>query len=277
MLPPEELKSAYALIMAYLENVRLKKKTIRKEISPYSTNEATINFLRRIKNMQILYGPELWINSGFVVELIKNGRKSSLTLFEKYKNDAQVSYVIACMGVYSLLAFRHGASILKNAICVIPTFPKEIDISDIELSEKGEIERDKYPKNWNELDWSVFHAMKKNPNRSFGKVGGELGISWVTVRTHFRKILNDCKVLVSFYPKGYNYYQKALLKFNTKYERNLWEELKRIDRSSFLYKYNDTILLILFYKDYNDLKRFEILKKEGKIKNLKVSTPIAWD
>jgi hypothetical protein len=181
------------------------------------------------------------------------------------------------MGVHSLLAFRHGASILKNAICVTPSYPGEKKISDIELAEKGEITRDEYPHNWNDLDWSVFSCMKKNPGRSYGKVGGELGVSWVTVREHLKKILNDCKVSTSFYPKGYNYYQKALLRFTTKYERNLWEELKKIDRSSFLYKYDDSILLILFYEDYNDLKIFDILKKERKIKNVELSTPIAWD
>lgn len=277
MLPPEELKSAYVLMTTLQKNVRLKKKTIRKKISPYSTIDATRKFLKRIRNMKVLFGPELWVNSGFVVELIKNGRRSSLALFDTYRNDDQINYAIACMGVHSLLAFKKGASILKNAICVTPTYPGKMKISDIELTEKGEIARDEYPHNWNDLDWSVFSAMRKNPGRSYGKAGGELGVSWVTVREHLKKILNDCKVSTSFYPKGYNYYQQALLRFKTKYERNLWKELKKIDRSSFLYKYNDSLILILFYEDYTDLKIFDILKKERKIKNLEFSTPIAWD
>lgn len=77
--------------------------------------------------------------------------------------------------------------------------------------------------------------------------------------------------------KGYNYYQQALLKFKSKYEENLIKELEMIDRSSFLYKYDDTLLLLLYYEDYKDLKKFELLKKERKISNLSFSAPIAWD
>ncbi|MGD2250020.1 MAG: hypothetical protein PVF58_16570 [Candidatus Methanofastidiosia archaeon] len=184
--------------------------------------------------------------------------------------------MIALMGSHALLSFKRGASILKNAVCVFPSFPAQKNIVDIELTEKGLLERSRYPHNWDELDWKVFFAMESDPTRSFGKVGGELGVTWNTVRDHFEKIVPDCEIWTTFYPRGYTSYQQALLKFNTKYERNLWDELKKIDRSSFIYKYDNTILLLLFYEDFNDLKRFELLKKEGKIKNLSVSTPIAW-
>ena len=191
--------------------------------------------------------------------------------------DNEVTYIIALMGAYSLLCFRRGASILENAICIIPSFPAEKRISEIELTEKGDIERAKYPNNWDDLDWQVYYSMKKNPNLSFGKVGGNLGVSWTTVQTHFEKILKNADTWVSFFPKGYDYYQKALLKFKTQYEENLKLELQKIDRSSFLYKYDENMLLLLFYEDYKDLRRFEILKKEGKIKDLSFSAPIAWD
>lgn len=191
--------------------------------------------------------------------------------------DNEVTYIIALMGAYSLLCFRRGASILENAICIIPSFPAEKRISEIELTEKGDIERAKYPHNWDDLDWQVYYSMKKNPNLSFGKVGGNLGVSWTTIQIHFKKILKDIDIWVSFYPKGYGYYQQALLKFKTKYEKDLESELRGIDRSSFLYKYEENLLLYLFYEDYKDLRRFETLKKEGKIKDLSFSTPIAWD
>jgi len=268
---------AYALMKHYLSYPRIKEKTIREEISPYSTYTATKEMLIRIHQKGIIFGPELWLNSGFVVELKKSVKKSCLDLFEEYKMDNDVTYVFALMGAYSLLCFRRGASILKNAICVIPSFPAEKKVSEIELTEKGTIEREKYPHNWDDLDWQIFYAMKKNPNLSFGKVGGKLDVSWTTVQLHFKKILKDIDIWVSFYPQGYNYYQKAILKFKTKYEKDLIFELQKIDRSSFLYKYDENLLLYLFYEDYKDLRRFEILKKEGKIKDLSFSTPIAWD
>ena len=166
---------------------------------------------------------------------------------------------------------------MEFAICIIPSFPAEKRISEIELTEKGDIERAKYPNNWDDLDWQVYYSMKKNPNLSFGKVGGNLGVSWTTIQIHFKKILKDIDIWVSFYPKGYGYYQQALLKFKTKYEKDLESELRGIDRSSFLYKYEENLLLYVFYEDYKDLRRFETLKKEGKIRDLSFSTPIAWD
>lgn len=277
MADSKDSQVAYALLQRYLSYPRIKEKTIREEISPYSTYTATKEMLERIRQEGIIFGPELWINSGFVVELKKNKAKSCLDLFEEYKMDNQVTYVIALMGTYSLLCFRRGASILKNAICVIPSFPAGKSISEIELTEKGIIERAKYPDNWDDLDWQVYYAMKKNPNLSFGKIGGKLDVSWTTVQVHFEKILKNTDTWVSFFPKGYNYYQKALLKFKTKYEKDLKSELQKLDRSSFLYKYNESMLLLLFYEDYKDLRRFEILKKEGKIRNLSFSAPIAWD
>jgi len=268
---------AYALMKHYLSYPRIKEKTIREEISPYSTYTATKGMLERIHQKGIIFGPELWVNSGFVVELEKNKKKSCLDLFEERKKDNDVTYVIALMGAYSLLCFRRGASILKNAVCVIPSFPAKKKISEIELTEKGIIERAKYPSNWDDLDWQVYFAMEDNPNLSFGKVGGKLGVSWTTVQIHFKKVLKDTDIWVSFFPKGYAYYQKALLKFKTKYEENLKLELQKIDRSSFLYKYDEDLLLLLYYENHEDLRRFEVLKKEGKIRDLSFLVPIAWD
>jgi hypothetical protein len=180
---------------------------------------------------------------------------------------------MALMGSYSLLAFKKGASILKSAVCVIPSYPPKKEIIDIELTEKGELKRSPYPNGWDDYDWKVYHAMRQ-PNRSYGKVGGEIGSCWTTVRDHFRKILKDCDIWLSFYPKGYETYQKAILTFETKYETNLKEELSKIDRSTFLFKFNEKIILHLTFTHYSELRTFEIFKKERKIKNLRFSMPI---
>lgn len=270
----KDSEAAYDLLRFYRKNVRIKERTLRNEISPYNSYSATKEMVRRIRKNEILFGPRLWINSGFVVEIQKNSRKSSLELFEKYKNDPQVTYLIALMGSYSVLAFKKGASILKSAVCVYPSYPAQKSIPEIELSEKGCFERDEYP-NWDELDWKVFHSMR-DPTRSFGKVGGELKVSWATVRARFQKILKDCKIWVSFFPKGYRFYSDAVLTFKTEYEIDLKNELEKIDRTSFIYKFNDTIILFLHYETFEDIKTFELLKKKKKIRDLHFSAPIAW-
>ncbi|MGD2250021.1 MAG: hypothetical protein PVF58_16575 [Candidatus Methanofastidiosia archaeon] len=76
---------AYDLMQTYNENIRIKKNEIRQKISPYNTIPATKKLFNEIREKEILFGPELWINSGFVVDLIKNSKKSCLTLFDQYK------------------------------------------------------------------------------------------------------------------------------------------------------------------------------------------------
>ena len=264
----------YALMQEYLKDVRIKKKYIHEKVSPFTAYVASENLLKRIRKNKILCGPGLWINAGLTVFLLKNSKKSCLDIFEELKTNPHITYLLALVGYYSIFYFQKGASILKNALCIIPSYPAKKSILDIELSEKGEIERDNYPFGWDEIDWNVYHAMR-DPTRSFGKVAGELGTDWETVRKHYQKILKQCKIWISFFPLGYNFYRQAFLTFKTDYELNLIEELQKTDRTSFLYKFDSTIALMLYYTDYREVKRFEYLKKEKKIKNFRYSMPLA--
>ena len=253
---------AFDLMQSYKRNLRIKKNFIMKKVSPYSSYTATQKILERIRNNEILFGPKLWINSGFVINLIKDNKKSSLELFDKYCKEKEISYLMALMGNYSILMFKKGANLLKYAKCIFPSFPAKKRIKDIELSEKGDFERDKYP-NWNDIDWRVFEKMR-DPTRSFGEVGGELNLSWTAVQTHFKKISKDCDIWLSFYPKGFKEYHKAILVFKTDYARDLVLELEKIDRSSFLFAFENRKILFFHYEDYTDLHLFENLKKEKK-------------
>ena len=75
MVNMKDSQMAYALMQHYLSSPRIKEKTIREEISPYSTYAATKEMLERIRKNILISGPELWVNSGFVVELKKNKKK----------------------------------------------------------------------------------------------------------------------------------------------------------------------------------------------------------
>jgi hypothetical protein len=121
----------------------------------------------------------------------------------------------------------------------------------------------------------------RDASTSFGKVGGKLGVPWQTVRDHFNKIVDDCKPWIIFLPKGYDNYQQAYLMFKTDYEVGLREELQKLDRTSIIWKFNDTILLHLFldetlFKLHRHYQNFFNLKKEGIIHDLHVSIPIGW-
>lgn len=75
----------YDLLLFYLKYPRRTEKELREKISPYKSNSTTQKLFNRIRKNEILFGPILWVNSGFVIDLIKNGRRNSLELFEKYK------------------------------------------------------------------------------------------------------------------------------------------------------------------------------------------------
>ena len=114
----------------------------------------------------------------------------------------------------------------------------------------------------------------RDPTVSYWEVSQSLEGSWQTVKRHYKKILKDCKVWAAFYPHGYRYYSQALLTFKTEYEVGLREELSMLDRSSFLFKFDNTLILHLFYDNSIQHYAFSRLKKEGKIHDLHVSIPV---
>ena len=90
------------------------------------------------------------------------------------------------------------------------------------------------------------------------------------------------KVLTCFFPNGFYDYQSVLLTFKTKYEVGLEKALSELDRSSYLYKYDSTIILLIFIdrdtQVYNKItKRFGELEEMGIIHDLRVSIPNTYD
>jgi hypothetical protein len=82
------------------------------------------------------------------------------------------------------------------------------------------------------------------------------------------------KIWMSFFPGGYSNYSQSLLCFKTKYEIDLYNELSKLDCSSFIFKFGDCILLHLVHDSNFENYRFFELRKEGKIKDLEMSFPV---
>ena len=79
---------------------------------------------------------------------------------------------------------------------------------------------------------------------------------------------------MNFFPKGYKGYERLLLTFRTEYEVGLYDALKKLDRTSFLWKVQDFIMLILFVDHYcATVRKFKELEENGLIRDLKVSIP----
>lgn len=70
-----------------------------------------------------------------------------------------------------------------------------------------------------------------------------------------------------------NYYH-VLMTFTTDYETGIERELEKLDRTTFIYKFEDIFMLYGALDGYKGIERFWNLEKEGKIHKLRVSDPI---
>lgn len=274
MVKPEQMEAIYRFFLSYAGNPRISIKKLHKESSPYKRSNTTSNLLHRARENQILIGPFLYCNTGFTVNLL-SGVDDPIELFEKKIKKDSVTYAVCFEGSHSLLYFEKGASTLKYAEAIAPSFPAKKGIEEITLEKTGELPIDPYPHGWRRIDWEIYKCMR-NPLTSFPKVAEEIGVSWKTVKNHFEKIKKYCKTWIALFPQGYRGYSQSFLAFKTDFEVGLREELQKLDRTSFLYKFDDTILLNLFYDHSLQHYTFSKLQKKGKIQDLHVSIPVRY-
>jgi hypothetical protein len=261
-------------MVAYAGNPRVSVRNLHRECSHYRNREATRRLISDARKEQVIIGPWIWCNTGIDVE-VHHDIDDPLLFVEQKKGDPRVTYIMALIGDPSVIVFKTGASILTYGESIIPTYPSQRTIESIQLTEKGKLPVDRYPHGWDDLDWQVYHEMR-DPSASFVKSGKNLGVSWHTVKNRFENIVKDCKSWVTFLPRGYNNYQQTVLLFKTEYEVGLRDELRKVDRTSILYKFGDTIMLQLFMDYALQNLFFYKLKREGLIHDLKVSIPIGW-
>lgn len=274
-----QLESLHSFLQAYQENPRVSTRVLHNKYSHYRNRRSTTSLIREAKEKNILIGPRLWCNSGCDVEIYEHVN-DPISLLETVKQREEVTYATALIGDPSLICFKNGARVLTYAEAITPLFPAKKKITDISLETEGKLDADPYPYGWNETDWAVFHNMR-DPTVSFMKVGKKLGISWHTVKNHYEKIVKDCKTWILFLPKGYDSYRQVYLLFKTEYEINLREELQKLDRTSLMYKFDDTILLHLFLDEaFDNLHKyyrfFYGFDKKGIIHDLHVCIPLEW-
>lgn len=254
---------------------RITLKRFHKEHSLYKAPNATARAFHTAIDKKIISKPELYCNCGFAVKLHKNN-DNQLEVLHELSNNPRITYAVALCGDYSLITFELGASDLKYADRITPTFPARNKVENLVPVDVGRIECDPYPHGWDDIDWEVYYLMK-DPSKSFSKAAENSDLSWITVKKHYCKIIKDCRVHTSFFPKGYGGYSRAFLTFKTKYEIGFINALQKIDRTTYLWKVRDLIILILFVDHYNkSIKRFKQLEEVGLIHDLKVSIPTRY-
>jgi len=229
---------------------------------------------------KILVGPYLYCNSGMKV-----------TLHEKKDVEEKVNktnFGISLAGNYSYLQVsRTGKGNLAYAELINPSFPAKVTleggIADDErkwidqwFCTPGRLNSDGRP-DWDDTDWEIYGAMR-NPRQNFFEVGKKLQIPWGMVKERFQKIVRDCKVLMGFFPLGYARYDHLLVTLKTEYETGVRKFLAGLDRSSWLFKVDDLLVLYLFHTHINlTCLKFGEMNYMGLINHIRVGFPLNVD
>ncbi len=271
------LDTVYLYFSVKLENPRISITDFFLLQNAYESDNALRWLINDAFNMGIISKPEIFCNTGVSVEFLDTCT-NQLKLLKECKEDPKTTYAIALCGAWSFVRVRKGASDLRFADRVIPTYPSETTPQEISFNKKGKLENDPYPHGWDEIDWEVYYIMK-DPTISYteaikrSKNEGS-GLSRKTIKSHFKKILKDCKLQMNFFPRGYKGYEQIFFTFRTEYEVGLHKALKKLDRTSFLWKVQDFIALNLFVERYcATVRHFKELEENGLIRDLKVSIP----
>lgn len=272
----------YALCTTYLENPRVKLRDLLQVINALNnwkkTHRSAQALIDAAFREKVLMGPYLYCNQGVRATLFLNEERRQGE--EKVKESSTI-LGIPFLGFYSYVVFsRDDDSNLQYAELTKPSFPGKATLEQPLTDEREfftrnggqKLGRDPIP-GWDDFDWKVFHAMR-NPRHSFLTVARELQVSWKVVKERFEKIVQECKVFMGFFPSGYSKYERLLLAFETDYESQMREWFCRLDRSSYLFKVDDTLIVYLFTTRVNvACLKFCEMEEIGIIRNFRVSFP----
>jgi hypothetical protein len=242
---------------------------------PYNRKQSTIDLINRAIERQILFEPRLLCLPDIEVEFVEYKDVPLIDLYEKKKNDPNITYAMVLTGAYSLLCFRYGLRSLTYAACITPSYPAQIYFDEIDPVKYGAGKLPEMPKpeNWDDLDWEVYKE-RNCPTASSTKIGQKLNVSYKTVLNHYEKILKDCQIWIPFFPNGYADYVPYVITLKTDYETGIVNELKKLDRSSYVYKVDDTLILTLFFDGCLEIESFLHLEKNRVIHDVRVSFPL---
>ncbi|KYK33741.1 MAG: hypothetical protein AYK18_14670 [Theionarchaea archaeon DG-70] len=228
---------------------------------------------------RILVGPYLYCNSDMKVTLHEEKDVEKVN---------SMGFAISLVGNYSYLQVsRHGKGNLSYAELIKPSFPEKVTleggITDDErawfdqwFATPKRLNPDIKPE-WDDAEWELYGLMR-NPRQNFFEVGKELRIPWEMVRERFQRIVKDCKVFVGFFPLGYSQYDHLLVTMRTEYEIGIREFLKGLDRSSWLFKVDDLLVLYLFHTHINlTCLKFGEMNCMGIIEDVRVGIPLDVD
>ena len=267
---------------AVKQNPKIPISEIHRKYSTYSKRSSVLNTIINGYECNVIMGPFLFVNNGIEVLLIKD-IDNPRQFYENCKKDPKTNLVILSHGHWPIFLCKTGANTLQFHDSILPNIGNisEKKIENIFFEEKGTLPTDNYPHRWFEEHWNTFKALELPRNKKFSEAGKELGVSRVRAREYFLEVLKQCKIITNFFPLGIERYSPSLITFKTDYETGIAKGLKTLNRTTYLYKANNTIILYLyispFPKEQNHFSdKFQRLQEMGLIRDLHISTPLKW-
>jgi hypothetical protein len=251
-----------------------------KQYSYYFRRQSTFDLLKKAYDKEVIAGPLIYANVGIEVEILDNVDNHRRLLKESDTDPKiRLAYALCGGGQKSFIQFKRGASTLSFYQNVIPHYYSDDNsIEEIVFKEKGKLPRDPYPHGWTETHWAIYEDFRFPRRKTFRDLGKELNLAWDTVKKYYEEVLEQCKVCTSFFPIGRSNYSFQIVVFETEYETSVLRALKKINHTSYLYKFNNTIILALFLEPHpgayeRSADHFANLEEMGIIHGLRVSIP----
>jgi hypothetical protein len=262
---------------------RVKYSQFHKKYHPYSREQSTVDLVNAAYTHGIITGPVLFANTGIEVKLMDNV-DDPLGYLEECKKDERTTLAYALHGDWSFIHFRYGASMLEFADSILPhSYPSSgRHIGDFKIEEeKGELQKDFYPHGWSDNHWNLYRVLRMPRLLTFREAGKKVGLSWDSVKKYYYEILKQCKVLSCFFPLGKDGYSHQVITFKTEYEVSILRALENVNRTTYIYRTKEIIILILFLiprpLDFNiSTNMFKELEEKGYIQDLHVCIPRQW-
>jgi hypothetical protein len=270
------LDIVYAYVQYCIDTKEVRYSKFHRWYKPFNRKQSTFRLLNRAVEEKIIFPPRIFCIQKVKAELLEHKKVPLVDQFERIRGYEDTFYAVLLLGAHSLMYFSKSdtGTNLRYAQCIFPSYPQKKEIQNIDpcLHEPEELPR-MSPPDWSSFDWKVFQE-RRDPTESSIKIGRELGVSHRKVLDSYKRILEDCTIWIPFFPMGYGNYTPYFVSFETDYETGFAEELKKIDRSSYIYKIDDTMLLNLFFEKRLEIDSILQLEKKGIIHDLRVSSPM---
>ncbi len=306
MTSPEVLELYHSLFLIIVEDLRSRPKGMAKRLgrtgrgrSPSTIWDHLQNiYQKKISRKPILILKPFEESQTKIYFCRKNTRKRLRSTLLNLYMDKRIDYTIFLSGTsdffittreHNLDLSQHNLEIQEKSNLFAPIFTTPYgwkssmgEALDSFLSydfSKGKISREVGTTlQWEDVDWNIYEAVKFNGRREFSKIAREIGVWPKTVQNHFfNRILPCCTPGHYFFPKGYDFYDKALLKVSSSYERDITKALERLPCTTHVFPLEKELILILFYESINEImEMIQKMEEIGIIDHYLLSVPLMY-